>query len=186
MENEVETVRAQWREDTRRMEEMGLEISRLKQEVVGHLSRASSRAASRAGQFGDQNHDQRGSAAPEPLLQAMEERLLKLSEGLRMREIEIASLKKTVQEQCTERGDLMRQVALCKATIDELQAAAGAPSGAHAVPAPRASDAGADRDAGRGGGRPEALKDSWMKHGGARQGFAQGRSRATPRRHAMR
>ena len=197
MENEVETVKANWKLDTRRMEEMGEEISRLKQEVIGHVSRASSRAASRTDHFGDQNRGDTGGGvatggAPDAFIQVMEEKLLKLSECLRMREIEIGSLKKTVQEQCTERGDLMRQVAICKATIDELNAASRiTDSGAGAMHSQQRSQGGGDNEAKRSATssrNAEKPHDNWMKQHGTKHGsgFAQGRSRAAPRRHAMR
>ena len=46
----------------------------------------------------------------------MEEQLVRLSTKLRIREEEVDELKRTVQEQCHERGELMRAMAIMRAS----------------------------------------------------------------------
>ena len=87
------------------------------------------------------------------------------------------SLKKTVQEQCTERGDLMRQVAIYKATIDDF----GRQSQQQHQQQQQQSQ-GQGQHQGKAASQQrtaESLHDSWvhLRGSGAKQGFAQGRSR---------
>ena len=181
MEDEVQTVTANWKEDTKRMEDMAEEIGKLKQELMQHMSRASSRAASRMSMSrgGD------GGAAPttsapgpavldESIMKLMEEQVLKLGERLRLRELEVMSLKKTVQEQCTERGDLMRQVAIYKATIDDF-----ARQNQQQQQQQQSQGQGQNQGKAASQRTAESLHDSWvhLRGSGAKQGFAQGRSR---------
>ena len=196
MENEIQTINNNWRNDVKRMEDLNEEIARLKQEVLQHMSRASSRAASRLSnrnEIQDQTNNVNLTNTVFPdgsFMQVMEENVSKLSERLRLRELEVNSLKKTVQDQCTERGELMRQVAILKVTIDEYRKKEPT-SNEFILPSPNSSTTTESRILSSSSGpgqRPDsdALRDSSLNdhslHRSSlhkqRPGFAQGRSKA--------